>query len=277
VRWFVLISVFLGSLVWVGCTDANTVCNEASDCPSCDAGFVPFCDTNDDECGCDPVFGSGGTGGSAGNSGACADPPENRFEVIADDAFADDDWEYTESHKDGATVATEPTVQVVSGGVDDSSYRSMTHEITNPDTSHPDCSVDACSFGLVVSHEYKGETYDPGDPEMGPIAYIDYSESHIITEPSFEGAAVAWTFALWQDGNRYLLPTEAFGDLEWTSVHRCGLTAADFTPAEPPLNLEDGGPITFGYVRSNTNTQPGATQTNVHGIDDFRVVIVRGR
>ena len=38
-----------------------------------------------------------------------------------------------------------------------------------------------------------------------------------------------------------------------------------------------GGPITFGYTRSNTNTNTSTVnqQRNVHGIDEFKVVIAK--
>ena len=49
------------------------------------------------------------------------------------------------------------------------------------------------------------------------------------------------------------------------------LTAADF----PGVNFSStGGPITFGYFRSNTNTGGGAV-TLTHGIDNWKVEICR--
>jgi hypothetical protein len=247
---FLLIAMCFASLVWVGCPGGS--------------------DGND----------TGGSGGSGGMPSDCEDMPDGAV-PIADEEFDNVDWTYTDVRTDGATFFTEPTAQVISGGVEESSYRSMTHEITNPDTSDPNCSDEDCSFSLATLHEYHGETYTPS--EMGAIAYIDYSESHIITNPAFTGAAVGWTFAVWQDDPpdsriRYTYQQDsgasAFTNNEtWDTEYRCGLTPDDFTPNG--LNFEDGGEITFGYIRSNTNTTPDSTLKNVHGIDNFRVVIVK--
>ena len=211
-------------------------------------------------------------------AGDCIDVPEGA-PVIVDDQFDDADWNETLIPPPGADTTGTTVEQALSDGVDgvDDPYRSMTHRIINPDTSHPDCSVGDCSFTLGVLHEYIGDagTYTPS--MQGAIAYIDYSESHIITEPAFTGAAVGWTFAVWQGGTRYTYQqapgASAFTDVTWNTEYRCGLTAANFTPTG--LNLEDGGELTFGYIRSNSNTTPDSTQRNVHGIDDFRVVIVK--
>ena len=225
-----------------------------------------------------------GSGGMGGTSGECTDPPEGLFVVIEDGELDDADWEYTEAFTDGAMVATEPTGQQLSGGVDGSSYRSMTHQIANPDLSDPNCNEpppdDArCAFTLVVEHEHiaEGATYTPSTD--GAIDYIDYSESHINAQPAFEGAAVGWTFALWQAGTRYTYLQDqnsgAFSDVRWTIESRCGLRPEDFSPEPGPDFSDEGAEMTFGYVRSNTNSSPDVTVRNVHGIDEFRVVIVR--
>jgi len=199
--------------------------------------------------------------------------------VIGDEEFDDADWVHSETHTDGATIATEPTGQEPSGGVDDSTYRSMTHEITNPLLGESGCAEDDCSFTMIVSHQYvaAGGRYTPATD--GAIDYIDYSESRIITEPAFTGAGVGWTFVVWQEpvggGEpvRYRVPGTAFSDVTWSSESLCGLTPQDFGPEG--LNFEDGGTMTFGYSRSNTNTTPNRTQKSVHGIDNFRVGIVK--
>ena len=61
--------------------------------------------------------------------------------------------------------------------------------------------------------------------------------------------------------------------MDWSSESLCGLTPLDFGPEG--LNLVDGGTMTFGYSRSNTKPTPNRKQRSVHGIDDFRVVLVQ--
>lgn len=224
--------------------------------------------------------GTGATGGLAGTGGTAGSPapcstPEGESLVIEDATLDDADWESSETHTGGATVSIEPTGQAESGGVANSSYRSMTHQIENPDIGEDDgCTEDACNYGIVVSHKFLANTYTPATE--GAIAYIDYSESRIIAEPAFMGAAVGWKFAIWQDGVRYLHDgnvSTAFSDTSWTAENLCGLTADRFVP--DGLDLVGGSEMTFGYTRSNTNTTPGGVQRNVHGIDDFRVVVVK--
>ncbi|MBW2717862.1 MAG: hypothetical protein JRD94_04700 [Deltaproteobacteria bacterium] len=206
----------------------------------------------------------------------CINVPEGAV-VIADDEFDDVNWGETVIPPPGADTTGTDAEQAPSDGVDgvDDPYRSMTHQIKNPSIGEENCTIEDCAFSLGVLHEYAGGRYTPS--EMGAIAYIDYSESHIVTGPAFTGAAVGWTFAVWQGGTRYTYQqnpgASAFMDLTWNTEYRCGLTPDDFTP--DGLNFENGGQITFGYIRSNTNTSPDSTQRNVHGIDNFRVVIVK--
>lgn len=285
------LALFVASLIWLGCeTDPGRAectsdgeCSDFNDCTAercenetCVNNPVP----DGTSCELDEAFGTcrAGVCEAGDPSARCDDPPEGRFTVIEDQAF-DDGWEYSASHSVGATVMTEPTEALATGGAgpDPSAYRSMTHVIENPavdDDESDDCTLESCSFTLVVSHQYTGETFRSVDA----IEYIDYSESHLITEPAFTGAAVGWTFAVWQDGVRYLYTQpdgqSAFRDTEWATVHRCGLEPGDFSPAPGPDFSADASEMTFGFTRSNTNTSPDSTQRNVHGIDDFRVVIV---
>lgn len=247
---------------------AGTVCTDENGASgTCQSGV----------CEADGMGGTGGAGGGTGGSGgsSCAEPPSGSV-IIEDQDFADADWVLTVSQTMGAIVSTDPTGQQMSGGVEDSPYRSMVHEITNPNVGDdPGCTMDSCSYTLQVTHRYQPGSYTPASD--GAIDYIDYSESRIITEPAFEGAGVGWRFAIWQGGVRYILNSAsntAFTDIVWTNESNCGLRPEDFTPAG--LNFENGSELSFGYIRSNTNTSlAGSTQRSVHGIDDFRVVIVK--
>ena len=162
-----------------------------------------------------------------------------------------------------------PIVRESSGGLGNSPYRNMTHSI-GPAT---DCAV---SCTLFVTHERLGASYRPS--EQGAINYIDYTEAQRIIMPGVEGGAVSWTFAVIQNGRRWNVFTETpqFTNLDWATSGLCGLTAEDFgSPANHPDFSAAGAELTFAYVRTNTNTSEANTFTSVHGIDDFKVVIVR--
>ena len=295
-------STLLASLVCVGCQNQCAVdedCGDANPCTldwcteaRCETSFLAdgtpcqisnrsgICRAGDCiEGGAGGAGGGGGIGGHGGSGGSalgCGEPPSAAV-VIEDQDFDDANWTLAVAQTEGATVSTAPTGQLSAGGVAGSGYRSMAHEITNPSVGEdPKCTADSCSFSLSVTHQYQLGSYTPAAD--GAIEHIDYSEARIITEPAFEGAAVGWTFAIWQDGNRYVLspasrPSTAFRDVSWATESSCRLTPESFTPEG--LNFVDGSAMTFGYVRSNTNTSAGTTQRNVHGIDDFRVVIVK--
>jgi len=66
-------------------------------------------------------------------------------------------------------------------------------------------------------------------------------------------------------------PTNAFTNTTWETTAALDLTAADF----PGVDFSAaGGPITFGFFRSNTNSGGGAL-TLTHGVDNFKVEICR--
>lgn len=146
----------------------------------------------------------------------------------------------------------------VTGG-NPNGYRTMTHEVT--DVS-----------GVNVIHWYDGGSYDPSSG--GAIQEIIYSESQIITQPAFVSGAVGSYFRLRQGGTVYSYSLGAHTDTGWTD-HSVRLTPVFFTPAPGPDFSASGGEIQFGYGRSNSNTTAGVTSTTVHGIDNWRVVIVQ--
>ena len=172
-----------------------------------------------------------------------------------DDAGACDSWTAdvtgngTYSATDGCEVA----------GGNPNGYRTMTHEVT--DVS-----------GVNVIHWYDGGSYDPSSG--GAIQEVIYSESQIITQPAFVGGALGSYFRLRQGGTVYSSSLGAHTDTGWTD-HSVRLTPVFFTPAPGPDFSASGGEIQFGYGRSNSNTTAGVTSTTVHGIDNWRVVIVQ--
>lgn len=64
-------------------------------------------------------------------------------------------------------------------------------------------------------------------------------------------------------------PASTFANTAWAS-RSITLTAADL----PGINLAGGGPIKFGFQRSNTNSATsGNPFTTTNGIDNFKVQI----
>lgn len=214
--------------------------------------------------------GTGGTAGDGGGGGAAPFTCEDRAGDIlelADSELDDADWEIAFVSQTAGSTVDQQAAQQASGGVDDSAFRQMTHVIEETGG----CADERCS--IVVYHQ-SSLSYDPSTE--GAIAFIDYSETHRISEPAFEGAAVGWAFHAEQDGMLYVAFGErtGFTATEWSADVICGITPEDFT-AEGLDFSAGGAPITFGFTRSNTNTSADSVQRNVHGIDDFKVVIVK--
>ena len=172
-----------------------------------------------------------------------------------DDAGACADW--TSDVVGNGTFSGTDGCELVGGHPN--GYRTMTHEVTDVG-------------GVVVSHWYEGGSYDPSSG--GAIEEIIYSESRIITQPAFVGGAVGSSFRLRQGGTVYTHTFGSFTDTGW-ATHSVRLSPVHFTPAPGPDFSAAGSEIQFGYVRSNSNTSAGATSTSVHGIDNWRVVIVQ--
>ncbi|MGB5703763.1 MAG: hypothetical protein WBM48_13165, partial [Polyangiales bacterium] len=205
-------------------------------------------------------------GGPECNFDVTCEAVEGALELV-DSEFLDGDWDIAfVSQTDGSSIEQEAARQA-SGGTDGGPFRQMTHAI-QPATG---CQNMSCS--LVVYHE-SSLTYDPS--QEGAIAFIDYSESQRVIEPAFSGAAVGWAFYVEQDGTRYFArgAETSFNNTTWRTNSICGITPADFTPDGLDFSA-GGGPITLGYTRSNTNTSTTNISTNVHGIDEFKVVIVK--
>jgi hypothetical protein len=179
--------------------------------------------------------------------------------VLADDfdqASLCDNWTSTLWSSTG-TVSTSEDCPAT-GGDGDSQYRQMTHQITG-------------AGSLVVLHGFDGGTYDPST--QGAIKELRYSWWHKVVTPAFVGAGVGEAVGVLQDGKLYTFSLGAFTNTTWQPVSGT-LTAGDFLPAPGPDFSASGGPIQFGYLRSNTNTSAASTQTMVHGMDNWRVMIV---
>jgi hypothetical protein len=179
--------------------------------------------------------------------------------VVIQDQFTSDAGWTTLVSTSGATVATQSVAFQGSAG-NPGGYRQMQHVFTG-------------QGAISVFHEYGTTTYNPGT--QGPIDHINYYEDEILINPPFAGAAIGTGFTVSQAGTRYSAilwpPSGAFTNVVWGTASLTDLTEASFSPG---LNFSTGGPITFGYSRSNTNT--GATAlTLTHGIDNWKVEICR--
>lgn len=188
-----------------------------------------------------------------------------RFELDgAANVVISDDFESNTACNDwSSTVAgngdfSESSDCAASGGNPDK-WRRMQHDVQDVGN-------------LVVYHKYNGQTYTPSID--GPIARIRYSDSRVVKIPAFVGGQVGATVLLEQDGQRFTAAADNFGDTEWVNF-TVELTAADFSPAPGPDFSATGGEIFFGYTRSNSNTSAGTLSTSLHGIDNWRVEIVR--
>lgn len=178
--------------------------------------------------------------------------------VISDDFESNtacNDWS---SNVEGNGNFAEISDCAASGGNPDK-WRRMQHDVQDVG-------------GLVVFHRYDGQTYTPSMD--GAIAMIRYSDSRVVKIPAFVGGQVGAAVRIEQDGQLFTAAAEAFGDTDWVNFV-VDLTADDFTPAPGPDFSATGGEIFFGYTRSNSNTTPGSLQTSLHGIDNWRVEIVR--
>jgi hypothetical protein len=177
--------------------------------------------------------------------------------VIQDDFSTDAGWTTSLTANNGNVTQA---VAVQAAGGTPGGYRRMQHIFTGASL-------------MAVFHAYGAVTYNPAT--QGAIDHINYSEDQIVIDPPFVGAAVGTGFTLTQGGIRYSIvmnpPGGAFTNLAWQKSSRVDLKAADF----PGINFSAaGGPITFGYFRSNSN-DGGSAITVTHGIDNFRVEVCR--
>jgi uncharacterized repeat protein (TIGR01451 family) len=181
---------------------------------------------------------------------------------VSDSEFLESSWEVTAAANAGSTQTAE---RVTSGG-NPGAFRWMTHAMT-PAPSETEAST------ISVQHLYLGATYDPAT--QGAIAGIDYREDQIEFYAPFDGAAVGWAFMLVQDGRTHFAGAGAFANLGWSTRQLRCLRAEDFTQSggRYPDFSASGGPIRFGFLRSNTNGSVEVELTVMHGIDGWQVVV----
>lgn len=203
--------------------------------------------------------GTGGTGGGAsGNGGVGGAPTEECFNAeVRGSSFGTGDFDVTPVAMNGAT---QTSTRENTGGNPDF-WQRMEHNMT-------------ASSQISVFHLGDGISYDPSEGG-GAISHLNYSEDHLQFDPPFVGAAIGWGFIIEQGGNRYTLgaPQGPFTETSWTTAEIRGIRADDFNGGTPDFS-ESGGPITFGYFRSNTNVS-SESYTTTHGIDNFSIEICK--
>lgn len=177
--------------------------------------------------------------------------------VILDTEFLEEDWVVAPSFNNGSSETHERRLD----GGNPGAYWHMEH--TNPPTA-----------SLSVFHQLVAEPYDPA--AQGAIGGIDYAVDRIEFDPPFAGAAIGARFVVYQDGRRYIAnAVTAFTNTQW-QLHRLEcLKPEDFTPVngELPDFSAAGSPLTFGFVRSNSNTSTVNSAVTKNGADNFRVVV----
>ena len=175
--------------------------------------------------------------------------------VLSDDFTTGSQWTLTTSTRNATTQSVANTGTGGSPG----GYRRMVHNL--PPNSY-----------IGVFHLYTGGNYSPS--ASGAVRYIHYREDRIQFNPPFSGAAIGTDFRAYQGPNSYyvLLTNGAYTSTTWESVTLLRLTAASFSPATINFTAA-GGPLTFGYDRSNTNNSTTQSYVTTHGIDNWTVVI----
>jgi hypothetical protein len=123
---------------------------------------------------------------------------------------------------------------------------------------------------VVLQHVYTGGSYDPS--VSGAIRHLHYMDDRIEFTPPFAGAAIGTTFRMFQGAGTFRTDAVSFTSTTWQRVILPRLTPASFAPANVNFTAT-GGPITFGYQRSNTNNNTVGAYTTAHGIDNWTVVI----
>jgi hypothetical protein len=185
-----------------------------------------------------------------------ASAPASAETVISDSIFSTSDWLTQVNYSSGAS---QTALQAESGGNSYRySYRYMTHS-KGPNST------------IGVTHVFLGANFNPSI--QGAIDHIDYTETRIEFAPPWSGAAIGATFVLRQGGVDYYSSDLTFTNSTWNTISLNNLKAIDFGSSSHPDLSATGGPIQFGYERSNTNSSSSGSYLLQHGIDNRAVTI----
>lgn len=195
------------------------------------------------------------------------DPPETPPlppGAIGDAFEGGDQWTAATT---SATNGAEADATTGAGG-NPGSFRDMKH--TLPGTSDGEGNPTR----IVVVHTFTGAGWDPATD--GPIDRLVWSEDQIMLDPPFDGAAVGTLAVVMQGGETFTASVNegnAFTNTTWQTVS-VELRASDFSGDGPDFS-ENGAPITFGILRSNTHRGSGEIVVR-HGLDNWTVEVVSG-
>ena len=174
--------------------------------------------------------------------------------VLRDDFTTGSQWSVTFGGTNGASHSESNNAT----GGNPGGYRHMVHILHGQSS-------------LVLQHVYTGGSYDPS--VSGAIRHLHYMDNRIQFNPPFAGAQIGTTFRMFQGAaGTFRTDAVAFGSTTWETVLLLRLTPSSFAPANVNWTAT-GGPITFGFQRSNTNNNQITPVTANHGIDNWTVVI----
>jgi hypothetical protein len=192
--------------------------------------------------------------------------------VIADTAFLADHWSIFQAVP---TNGGSHTAERATDGGNPGGFRLMKHTLPlAPAGSNPAFSA------INVRHRYVGPggEYSPASAQGGAIDRIDVRmDRRVSFATSGSGGAVGHGFLLFQNGVIYWADLGSFTNTAWQTREITGLKATDFvnSSGQHPDFSATAPPVTFGYLRSNSNSGNQIPIELHHGIDSWGVTIHR--
>lgn len=195
-----------------------------------------------------------------------------RFEPVPDLPPADGDTVFYESFNDIEVAEARWDVEYSSTDVLITQTSESRETGGNPGGYRHMAHIWETSGSVSVRHFNTAAVFDPGAAGNCEIDRIDYTEDRARIDPQTATGSVGSNVILRQGGRLfYIADSEAVTGEGWMRFLREGLRPADFLPEPGPDYSADGGPIEFGYLR--TNTTGATTRTIEHGIDNWRIEI----
>jgi len=188
--------------------------------------------------------------------------------TISDDTFANASWlVFSAVATGGSTQTANQDTRAEFGNP--SPYRVMTHSLP--------VSAEGELVALSVPHVFLGQQYTPSG---GAIDSLDFSLDRIVffaTGPA--QGSVGHAFVVVQNGTVFTADVGNFTSLDWETVSRTGLTAADFVGpggvGNPDFSTA-GSVLSFGYRRLHVHTNTEQGIGSAHGVDNWSVTIHTG-
>jgi len=183
--------------------------------------------------------------------------------VYTDGTFNNIDWTLI---TEGVGIGGSASASQQPAGGNPGAYRQVT---TNVNTAGSGSSF------IFAFNEKVAATYDP--TVQGAITSIDYSEDSILVQGFGDGQITG--IALAQNGTIYYDLDFKANSFAWTPNSETGLTSADFLtaayyaggPVTHPDFSVSTAPITFGFVRVDSQAAGGGGYSIVGGIDNWSV------